>query len=81
MNKRISLIGAPVWLGQSRYGTNLGPDAIRSLGLVGRLEAGGCEVVDEGNISVSAAGRSRRADCRIKNSRSRRRPLSRRSWR
>lgn len=70
MDKRISVIGAPVWLGQSRYGTNLAPDAIRSAGIIGRLEAAGLDVIDEGNIPVSAAGRSRTVNCNMKNSRS-----------
>jgi arginase len=70
MDKRISIIGAPVWLGQTRYGTNLAPDAIRSAGIIARLEAAGCDVIDEGNIPVSAAGRCRQAECNIKNSQS-----------
>lgn len=70
MDKRVSIIGAPVWLGQSRYGTNLAPDTIRSAGIIAWLEAAGCDVIDEGNISVSAAGRCRQAECNIKNSQS-----------
>lgn len=57
MDKRISIIGAPVWLGQTRYGTNLAPDAIRSAGIITWLEAAGWDVVDQGNISVNPAGR------------------------
>lgn len=68
MDKRFSIIGAPVWQGQTRYGTNLAPDAIRSAGIISRLEAAGCDVIDEGNIPVSAAGRCHQTGYNIKNS-------------
>jgi arginase len=67
MDKHITIIGAPVWLGQTRYGTNLEPNAIRSAGIIDWLEAAGCDVIDKGNIPVSAAGRSRLTECNIKN--------------
>ena len=67
MTKPISVIGAPVWLGQTRYGTNLAPDALRSAGIISQLKSAGYEVNDEGNIPVSAAGRCRKAECNIKN--------------
>ena len=55
MNKAISIIGAPVWLGQKRYGVNLAPDTIRSAGIISKLESAGYDVADEGNITVTDA--------------------------
>jgi arginase len=45
----------------------LAPDALRTAGIIDQLQAAGYEVVDEGNIPVSAAGRCGKADYNIKN--------------
>jgi arginase len=44
------LIGAPLDLGQSRRGVDMGPSAMRYAGLAERLARIGCDVVDGGNI-------------------------------
>ena len=51
--KAVSLIGVPQWLGQTRYGTNLGPDALRYAGLVKRLNDLCGDIVDIGDILIS----------------------------
>lgn len=67
MKKKISIIGVPMWLGQTRYGTNLGPNVIRSAGLVERLKSLGQNVIDEGNLSIGITGRFRHSGENIKN--------------
>lgn len=67
MKKKISIIGVPMWLGQTRYGTNLGPNVMRSTGLVERLKSLGQNVIDEGNISIGIIGRFRNNGENIKN--------------
>ncbi len=49
---QIDIIGAPVDLGQSRRGVDMGPSAIRYAGLSPRLQALGHTVEDKGNIEV-----------------------------
>lgn len=56
-----------MWLGQTRYGTNLAPHAIRSAGLTERLQAVGRQVVDVGNIGIGITGRFQQQDMNIKN--------------
>ncbi len=52
MKKIIRIIGAPMDLGQSRRGVDMGPSAIRYAGLSERLRDLGYEVEDIGNIRV-----------------------------
>lgn len=62
MDKRITMLGAPVWLGQPHYGAQLGPDAIRAAGLWQTLRLLCGEVIDAGNLVVPQsvpAGRGR----------------------
>jgi arginase len=47
----IAVVGAPLDLGQSRRGVDMGPSAIRYAGLREALEAIGREVVDLGNVA------------------------------
>lgn len=65
--KDISIVGVPMWLGQSHYGTNLGPQSIRSAGLVERLRSLGRNVIDEGNLSIGITGRFKQSGENIKN--------------
>ncbi|WP_054261393.1 arginase [Propionispora sp. 2/2-37] len=67
MKQKISILGAPMWLGQTRYGTNMGPDALRSAGLIKRLEKLKLDVADMGNISVGIAGPGKRTGENMKN--------------
>jgi arginase len=48
--KTVSIVGAPLDLGQGRRGVDMGPSAIRYAGLEERLSSFGCRVVDRGNV-------------------------------
>jgi arginase len=63
----ISIIVFPLDIGQSRRGVDMGPSAIRYAGAVGRIEAIGHQVTDEGDISVGAAERKEQSDSTLKN--------------
>ena len=67
MKRKISIVGVPMWLGQTRYGTNLGPQGIRCAGLMDRLKGIGQDVVDEGNLSIGITGCFRQSGENIKN--------------
>jgi arginase len=67
MKKDISIIGVPMWLGQTRYGTNMGPGAIRSAGLLDRLKRLQFDVMDEGNVPIGIAGQFKRTGENMKN--------------
>ena len=50
--KKVAILGAPLDLGASRRGVDMGPSAIRYAGLAERLEGIGIEVDDWGNVSA-----------------------------
>lgn len=50
--KTVTIVGAPLDLGQGRRGVDMGPSAIRYAGLEERLMSFGCRVVDRGNLRV-----------------------------
>ncbi len=50
--KTVSIVGAPLDLGQGRRGVDMGPSAIRYAGLEERLSSFGCHVVDRGNVAT-----------------------------
>jgi len=50
--RRIRIIGAPLDLGTSRRGVDMGPSALRVAGLQSHLEALGHRVEDAGNLAV-----------------------------
>jgi arginase len=52
MKKNIEIIGAPVDLGQTHRGVEMGPAAIRYAKLLTRLQSLGFNVTDKGNIQV-----------------------------
>ena len=52
MRGKISIVGAPMDLGQLRRGVDMGPSAIRYAGVVERLESLGCQVNDLGDIEI-----------------------------
>lgn len=64
---KISIIGVPLDFGQSRRGVDMGPSAIRYAGAVGRIEAIGHQVTDEGDIRVNAAERKEHGESKLKN--------------
>jgi arginase len=48
--RTVTIVGAPLDLGQGRRGVDMGPSAIRYAGLEERLASFGCAVVDRGNV-------------------------------
>ncbi|SHN81857.1 arginase [Bradyrhizobium erythrophlei] len=50
--KKIAVLGAPIEIGASQMGTLMGPDALRTAGLLTLLEGLGFAVEDHGNLSV-----------------------------
>ncbi|WP_062353308.1 arginase [Bacillus kwashiorkori] len=52
MKKKISIVGAPMDLGQLRRGVDMGPSAIRYAGVVERLEGLGYDIHDMGDIEI-----------------------------
>ncbi len=56
MSKKISLVGVPMDLGQSRRGVDMGPSAIRYGGVKERLQNLNHEVIDLGDIEVPLVG-------------------------
>ncbi|MFC7394597.1 arginase [Scopulibacillus cellulosilyticus] len=67
MKKQISIIGAPMDLGQSRRGVDMGPSAIKYAGLVKRLEAIGYDVEDYGDIEISRPDKKEQDHLLLKN--------------
>ena len=64
--RRISLIGVPLDLGQGRRGVDMGPSAIRYAGLAERLREIGYAVEDRGDIAVPRAEATDAGDPRAK---------------
>jgi arginase len=50
--KKVSILGVPLDLGQGRRGVDMGPSAIRAAGLGARLRRLGVEVEDDGDVDV-----------------------------
>jgi arginase len=65
--KKISIIGVPMDLGQTRRGVDMGPSAIRYAGVVERLEDLHYEVEDLGDIHIGRAERIANSDSNLKN--------------
>ncbi len=58
MGKEISVIGAPLDLGQTRRGVDMGPSAIRYAGMIERLEMLGYDVEDLGDLRIERPNRN-----------------------
>jgi arginase len=52
LNKKISIIGLPMDLGQMRRGVDMGPSAIRYAGIIEKLEELKYEIEDRGDIKI-----------------------------
>lgn len=67
--RKITVIGVPMWLGQTCFGTQLGPDAIRAAGLIEYLQSIYSDVIDAGNlpISIEQCAESSENSCAIRN--------------
>lgn len=57
MQKKISIIGVPMDLGQMRRGVDMGPSAIRYAGIVNRLEDLQYDIEDLGDIEIGSPSR------------------------
>ncbi len=57
MMNKLSIIGVPMDLGQTRRGVDMGPSAIRYAGVIERIENIGYSVEDKGNIEIALAER------------------------
>jgi arginase len=51
-SRTISIVGVPLDLGSGQVGSHMGPNAIRSAGIIQRLELLGYQVEDEGDLFV-----------------------------
>lgn len=51
-SRTVTIVGAPLDLGQGRRGVDMGPSAIRYAGLEERLSSFGCSVSDRGNVAT-----------------------------
>jgi len=67
MQKRISLLGVPMNLGQIYKGVALGPTAIRYAGVLERLEELHYHVTDYGDIEIKQVAPSIDEVCRLRN--------------
>lgn len=67
MDKKISIVGVPMDLGQMRRGVDMGPSAIRYAGVVERLEKLGYEIKDIGDIEIGAADRGHEPSNNLRN--------------
>jgi arginase len=65
--KKISIIGVPMDLGQTRRGVDMGPSAIRYAGVVERLENLHFNVEDFGDIQIGRPEKAANADTNLKN--------------
>ncbi|KMY50288.1 arginase [Peribacillus loiseleuriae] len=67
MNKKITIIGMPMDLGQMRRGVDMGPSAIRYAGIVERLGSLNYEVHDIGDIHIGRPEMSIDQDSKLRN--------------
>lgn len=65
--QKVSVIGLPMDLGQTRRGVDMGPSALRCAGVVERLEQLQIEVEDLGDIIVGRPGISEEPGSNLKN--------------
>jgi arginase len=67
VDKKISILGVPMDLGQSRRGVDMGPSAIRYAGVVERLTNIGHTVTDHGNIEIAPVEKETTSITNLKN--------------
>ncbi|WP_409296485.1 arginase [Peribacillus sp. SCS-26] len=65
--KKISIVGVPMDLGQTRRGVDMGPSAIRYAGVIERLEHLQFDVEDQGDIIIGRAERLHNPNEKLKN--------------
>src|SRR3990167_102413 len=54
-SKSVAVIGSPTCSGQSKKGTELGPEAIRKTDLFDKITEAGWHIFDDGDIDLSGA--------------------------
>ncbi|MHC4262382.1 MAG: arginase family protein, partial [Planctomycetota bacterium] len=62
LDRKVSLIGAPLDLGGAQRGASLGPTAVRLAGLAQRVQALGLEFEDLGDVPVPEPASTEPAD-------------------
>ncbi|GGA78752.1 arginase [Ornithinibacillus halotolerans] len=67
MKDKISLIGVPMDLGQSRRGVDMGPSALRYAGAIERLQNLNFDIHDLGDIPINRPGVIEDTDSKLKN--------------
>ena len=65
--EKISIVGLPMDLGQTRRGVDMGPSAMRYAGIVDRLKSLKIDVEDLGDIVISRLTGSSRSNSNLKN--------------
>ncbi len=65
--EKISLVGLPMDLGQTRRGVDMGPSAIRYAGIVDRLKSLKIDVEDLGDIAINRLTNSSSSETHLKN--------------
>jgi len=69
MTVPVTLLGIGQWLGQTRFGPNLTPDALRRAGLIKRLQALTIDIKDAGNVPIATNGHEGRQSGSFRNGR------------
>ncbi|MFC0523806.1 arginase [Pontibacillus salicampi] len=67
MNRQLSIIGAPMDLGQNRRGVDMGPSAIRYAGIVERLEQLEYDIEDLGDVAIPRPDRKEEQKSHLRN--------------
>ncbi|WP_010099566.1 arginase [Ornithinibacillus scapharcae] len=67
MKNKISMIGVPMDLGQSRRGVDMGPSALRYAGAIERLQSLNYDVHDMGDIPINRPGSIEDKESKLKN--------------
>ncbi|WP_332631029.1 arginase [Halalkalibacter flavus] len=65
--KKISIVGVPMDLGQVRRGVDMGPSAMRYAGLLEELKSQGFEVVDYGDITIHRSTNGTNQEQKLRN--------------
>ncbi|GGD29406.1 arginase [Pontibacillus salipaludis] len=67
MNRKLSIIGAPMDLGQNRRGVDMGPSALRYAGVIERLERLEYDIEDLGDVHIPRPNRKEEQESHLRN--------------
>ncbi|MCD5325765.1 MULTISPECIES: arginase [Pontibacillus] len=67
MNRKLSIIGAPMDLGQNRRGVDMGPSALRYAGVIERLERLEYDIEDLGDVHIPRPNRKEVQEDHLRN--------------